>query len=114
MGFVKKLGVLSFFALLPVLLLAGCVGVASKPGDSADGTQKKLVVAGLSQDLIYEYLLGDIAARRGDPVTAAGAMTRAAELSSNLEITLRAFCADGTGSGRGCLPYIGRADRCAA
>jgi len=89
--FVKKLGVLSFFALLPVLLLAGCVGVASKPGDSADGTQEKLVVAGLSQDLIYEYLLGDIAARRGDPVTAAGAMTRAAELSSNLEITLRAF-----------------------
>ena len=91
MVFVKKLGVLSFFALLPVLLLAGCVGVASKPGDSADGTQEKLVVAGLSQDLIYEYLLGDIAARRGDPVTAAGAMTRAAELSSNLEITLRAF-----------------------
>ena len=91
MVFVKKLGVLSFFALLPVLLLAGCVGVASKPGDSADGTQEKLVVAGLSQDLIYEYLLGDIAARRGDPVTAAGAMARAAELSSNLEITLRAF-----------------------
>ena len=91
MVFVKKLGVLSFFALLPVLLLAGCVGVASKPGDSVDGTQEKLVVAGLSQDLIYEYLLGDIAARRGDPVTAAGAMTRAAELSSNLEITLRAF-----------------------
>ena len=89
--FVKKLGVLSSFWLLASLAVTGCAGVASKTGDGAHSTQEKLVVAGLSQDLIYEYLLGDIAARRGDSATAAGAMTRAAELSSNLEITLRAF-----------------------
>ena len=85
--FVKKLSGLCSFALLASLVLTGCAGVASKPG----AEQEKLIVAGLSQDLIYEYLLGDIAARRGDPTTAAGAMTRAAQLSSNLEITLRAF-----------------------
>jgi len=85
--FVKKLSGLCSFALLASLVLTGCAGVASKPG----AEQEKLIVAGLSQDLIYEYLLGDIAARRGDPTTAAGAMTRAAELSSNVEITLRAF-----------------------
>tara|TARA_Y100001934_G_scaffold282085_1_gene394334 strand:+ start:1067 stop:2767 length:1701 start_codon:yes stop_codon:yes gene_type:complete len=84
---VKKLSGLCSFGVFASLSLMGCVGVASKPG----AAQEKLIVAGLSQDLIYEYLLGDIAARRGDPKTAAGAMTRAAELSSNLEITLRAF-----------------------
>ncbi len=83
----KKLSSLCSFGLLASLALGGCVGIASKPGTA----QEKLLVAGLSQDLIYEYLLGDIAARRGDPTTAASAMTRAAELSSNLEITLRAF-----------------------
>ncbi len=83
----KKLSGLCSFGLVASLALGGCVGIASKPG----ATQEKLLVAGLSQDLIYEYLLGDIAARRGDPATAAGAMTRAAQLSSNLEITLRAF-----------------------
>ena len=83
----KKLSVLCSFGLLASFTLVGCVGIASKPG----AAQEKLLVAGLSQDLIYEYLLGDIAARRGDATTAAGAMTRAAELSSNLEITLRAF-----------------------
>ena len=87
MDFVKKLSVLCSFGLLASFTLVGCVGIASKPG----AAQEKLLVAGLSQDLIYEYLLGDIAARRGDPATAAGAMTRAAQLSSNLEITLRAF-----------------------
>lgn len=87
MVFVKKLSGLCSFGLVASLALGGCVGIASKPG----ATQEKLLVAGLSQDLIYEYLLGDIAARRGDPATAAGAMTRAAQLSSNLEITLRAF-----------------------
>ena len=69
--FVKKLSGLCSFALLASLVLTGCAGVASKPG----AEQEKLIVAGLSQDLIYEYLLGDIAARRGDPTTAAGAMT---------------------------------------
>ena len=87
MVFVKKLSGLCSFGLLASLALGGCVGIASKPG----ATQEKLLVAGLSQDLIYEYLLGDIAARRGDSATAVGAMTRAAQLSSNLEITLRAF-----------------------
>ena len=72
-------------------MLGGCVTSVNNPAGVAHAEQEKLVVAGLSEELIYEYLLGDIAARRGESSTAAEAMARAAELSSNLQITLRAF-----------------------
>ena len=87
----KKLGGLSALGLLNALVLSGCVTAVNNPTGVAHAEQEKLVVAGLSEELIYEYLLGDIAARRGDSSTAAEAMARAAELSSNLQITLRAF-----------------------
>tara|TARA_Y100000588_G_scaffold109333_1_gene119833 strand:+ start:2927 stop:4636 length:1710 start_codon:yes stop_codon:yes gene_type:complete len=88
---VKKLGGLSALGLLNALVLSGCVTAVTDPPGVVHAEQEKLVVAGLSEELIYEYLLGDIAARRGDSSTAAEAMARAAELSSNLQITLRAF-----------------------
>lgn len=87
----KKLSVLSALGLLNALVLSGCVTAVTDPPGVVHAEQEKLVVAGLSEELIYEYLLGDIAARRGDSSTAAEAMARAAELSSNLQITLRAF-----------------------
>ena len=87
----KKLGGLSALGFLSALALSGCVTAVTDPGGVVHAEQEKLVVAGLSEELIYEYLLGDIAARRGDSNTAAEAMARAAELSSNLQITLRAF-----------------------
>ena len=87
----KKLSVLSALGLLSALVLSGCVTAVTDPPGVVHAEQEKLVVAGLSEELIYEYLLGDIAARRGDSSTAAEAMARAAELSSNLQITLRAF-----------------------
>jgi len=80
--------------LCSLLALAGCVGVAPAPNSANSASaqeQRPLVVAGLSQDLVFEYLLGDVAARRGDPVTAAKAMARAAILSGNARITVRAF-----------------------
>ncbi|MBC8239160.1 MAG: hypothetical protein H8E30_01665, partial [Alphaproteobacteria bacterium] len=84
----------NFFAtglLCSLLALAGCVGVVPAPDNASAQEQRPLVVAGLSEDLIFEYLLGDVAARRGDPVTAAQAMARAAALSGNARITVRAF-----------------------
>ena len=84
-------GGFSAFGFLVCLALGGCVTSVNNPAGVAHVAQEKLVVAGLSEELIYEYLLGDIAARRGDTSTAAGAMARAAELSSSLQITLRAF-----------------------
>ena len=89
--FVKNFAGFSAFGLLVCLTLGGCVTSVNNPAGVAYAEQETLVVAGLSEDLIYEYLLGDIAARRGDTSTAAEAMARAAELSSNLQITLRAF-----------------------
>ena len=77
--------------LCSLLALAGCVGVVPAPDNASAQEQRPLVVAGLSEDLIFEYLLGDVAARRGDPVTAAQAMARAAVLSGNARITVRAF-----------------------
>lgn len=76
-------------ATLIASITTGCAGLPheSEPVSRGPGTQ----VAGLSEDLIYEYLLGSVAARRGDGVTASAAMSRAAELSSNPEITLQAF-----------------------
>jgi len=88
---VKKLGGLSALGLLNALVLSGCFTAVTNPGGVVHAEQERLVFAGLSEELIYEYLLGDIAARRGDSSTAAEAMARAAELSSNLQITLRAF-----------------------
>jgi tetratricopeptide (TPR) repeat protein len=69
--------------------LGGCVGIPAQPraGSDTPGMQ----VAGLSEDLIYEYLLGSVAARRGEGETAASAMFRAAQLSENADITLQAF-----------------------
>ena len=87
----KKLGGLSALGLLNALVLSGCFTAVTNPGGVVHAEQERLVFAGLSEELIYEYLLGDIAARRGDSSTAAEAMARAAELSSNLQITLRAF-----------------------
>ena len=87
----NNLGGFSAFGLLACLTLGGCVTSVNNPAGVAYAEQETLVVAGLSEELIYEYLLGDIAARRGDTNTAAEAMARAAELSSNLQITLRAF-----------------------
>ena len=87
----KKLGGLSALGLLNALVLSGCVTAVMDPGGVVHAEQERLVFAGLSEELIYEYLLGDIAARRGPSSTAAEAMARAAELSSNLQITLRAF-----------------------
>ncbi len=77
--------------LCSLLALAGCAGVAPVPNSANGQEQHPLVVAGLSEDLVFEYLLGDVAARRGDPVTAAQAMARAAILSGNARITVRAF-----------------------
>ena len=65
--------------------------MAPAPDSARAQEQRPLVVAGLSQDLIFEYLLGDVAARRGNPVTAAQAMARAAILSGNARVTVRAF-----------------------
>ena len=87
----KKLGGLSALGLLNALVLSGCFTAVTNPGGVVHAEQERLVFAGLSEELIYEYLLGDIAARRGDSSTATEAMARAAELSSNLQITLRAF-----------------------
>ena len=87
----KKLGGLSALGLLNALVLSGYFTAVTNPGGVVHAEQERLVFAGLSEELIYEYLLGDIAARRGDSSTAAEAMARAAELSSNLQITLRAF-----------------------
>ena len=88
---------LRYAAVLAAWLLAsGCVGVpvelvpAAKVQSEAPA-DKPLRVAGLSQKLVFEYLLGDLAARRGKPVTAADAMTRAAELSGDERLVLHAF-----------------------
>ena len=73
------------------LVLAGCAGVVPESHGTRPAAQPPLMVAGLSQELVFEYLLGDVAARRGDPATAGQSMVRAAELSAHVEIALRAF-----------------------
>ena len=66
--FVKNLAGFSAFGLFVFLTLGGCVTSVNNPAGVAHAEQEKLVVAGLSEELIYEYLVGDIAARRGDSV----------------------------------------------
>ena len=72
----NNLGGFSAFGLLACLTLGGCVTSVNNPAGVAYAEHETLVVAGLSEELIYEYLLGDIAARRGDTNTAAEAMAR--------------------------------------
>ncbi len=74
---------------LLMITLGGCVGLPAQQTSARESAG--IQVAGLSEDLIYEYLLGSVAARRGDGQTAASAMFRAAELSGNADVTLQAF-----------------------
>ena len=73
---------------LLVMTSVGCAGTPSYvAGDDAESSKH----AGLSGDLIYEYMLGRVAARRGEGQVAASAMAKAAALSSSVDITVQAF-----------------------
>jgi predicted Zn-dependent protease len=52
---------------------------------------KPLSADGLSNELVYEFLLGDTAARRDSALTGARSMARAARLSRDRQVILRAF-----------------------
>lgn len=89
---------------LIVALLAGCATASvqdeSAPPLTDPETSENTSAASregesepqeLSDELLFEYLVGDIAARRGAPNVAAEAMYRAAELSRDPQIIGRAF-----------------------
>ena len=52
---------------------------------------KPLSADGLSNELVYAFLLGDAAARRDSAVTGARSMAQAARLSRDRQVILRAF-----------------------
>ena len=59
---------------LLVMTSVGCAGTPSYvAGDDAESSKH----SGLSGDLIYEYMLGRVAARRGEGEIAASAMAKA-------------------------------------
>ena len=73
---------------LLVMTSVGCAGTPSYVvGDEPESSKH----VGLSGDLIYEYMLGRVAARRGEGEIAASAMAKAAALSSSVDITVQAF-----------------------
>ena len=90
---------------LVVLFLAGTVvGCAAVPEDPKAQTVTQALAAGTPasgeqvepgfdrrSELIFQYLLADIAARRGDGQAAAEAMLRAAEISQDPDVVVRAY-----------------------
>ena len=80
-----------------LLLVSACTTVPveratpSVSQQPAAKTGERPAAGGLSNELVYEFLLGDVAARRDDISTAARSMAKAALWSGDRHVILRAF-----------------------
>ena len=84
-----------------VLLISAATGCAVVPAQQSNNElvvqdqihDEKALSSESSQtsELVFQYLLGDIASRRGDGSRAAESMAKAAQISADPQVTVRAY-----------------------
>ena len=93
-------GIMRYITSIVMLIsaAAGCVAVPAQQSNNELLVQgqihdEKVPISESNQrsELIFQYLLGDIASRRGDGSQAAEAMVKAAQISAAPQVAVRAY-----------------------